>query len=135
MNNVATAITDRYRVTSLTDYGMTTSNTVNGTVWETTICTQFIWPWLLFPAALVGLTILSCILIMVSTASSSDRPPVWKSSILPLLYLQDRPRLSELEGYHASQMKRAAESVSVELKRDEELRWRLVRLGNIKAEM
>lgn len=127
MNSVATAITDGYRLASINTRGITVKNTVNGTVWETTICTQFDWPWLLFPATLVILTVISLVLMMASTASGADRPPVWKSSILPLLYLHDSGRSSSLQGYHKSDMEERASNEKVKLSRDDQLRWRLRR--------
>jgi hypothetical protein len=57
---------------------------VPGTVWESTLCTEFSWPWLCFLAALVVLTILALGCIISATGHQKDRPPLWKSSILPL---------------------------------------------------
>jgi hypothetical protein len=128
MENIATTITDRYRLLSFTEFGTRDVTTVNGTVWQTTVCTQFSWPWLLFPATLIVLTMLSLGLIVSSTASGADRPPVWKTSVLPFLYVQQAPLASNLETYRVEDMQRAAKSVRVELKRDDDARWRLVRV-------
>jgi hypothetical protein len=132
--NVATAFTDSYRLASIADYGTNAYTTVNGTVWQTTICTQFNWPWLVFPATLVVLTILSLVLMIASPATGPDRPPVWKSSILPLLYLRDTSRESELEGYRSKDMEKSAKDERVELKRDEEQRWQLVHVEKVAAD-
>ena len=85
-DDVAVALTDSWRIATLNDYGLAVKITVNGTVWETTICTQFNWPWLSFPAALVVLSVISLVLTIIP---GTNQPPAWKSSILPFLHFLD----------------------------------------------
>ena len=94
MDAVALAITDHFRLNPIARSG---NNTVYGTVWQSTVCTSFSWPWLLFPAALVLLTLLALLLIIWATTNDEERAPVWKSSILPLLYCGDLGSLREME--------------------------------------
>jgi hypothetical protein len=54
MDNVAMAITDSARAQPFPGVSY-----VSGTIWHTTICTEFNWPWLIFPAALIILAALS----------------------------------------------------------------------------
>ena len=129
MSNVATAITDSYRLGSISTLGTIDRNTVDGTVWETTVCTQSSWQWLLFPASMVALTVLSLMLMVASTASGADQPPVWKSSILPFLCLQDATRSERLRSYRMGDMKEVANAERAQLVRDEQLRWRLKQTG------
>lgn len=135
MKDVATAITDSYRLASISTQGITNRNTVNGTVWETTICTQFNWPWLLFPASLLALTVLSLVLMIMSTASRADQPPVWKSSILPLVYLQDMKHMPEVRSYHVDNLKEDARIEFAQLMRDDQLRWQLKRTDGVASEL
>jgi hypothetical protein len=71
--------------------------TVYGTVWETTVCTSFDWPWLLIPVVLVLLTALALSLIMWATATDRERAPVWKSSLFPLFYAENIDTLEKLD--------------------------------------
>ncbi|KAF2735087.1 hypothetical protein EJ04DRAFT_601816 [Polyplosphaeria fusca] len=81
MDNLALAITDSARAVPYMDV-----THVPGTVLETTICSEFDWPWLCFPATLVLLTAVSLASITFATTPKSGEPPIWKSSILPLIY-------------------------------------------------
>jgi hypothetical protein len=80
VSNFALAMTDGARVQPYPQL-----RHVPGTVWESTLCTEFSWPWLCFPAVLVVLTILALGCTISATGHQKDRPPLWKSSILPLL--------------------------------------------------
>jgi hypothetical protein len=88
MDNVATSLTDSLRLSSIAEYGLNVTNTVNGTVWELAVCTDFNWHWLIFPVGLIALTILSLVLMIAFTAFSQDQVPFWKSSILPFFHLE-----------------------------------------------
>lgn len=57
-----------------------------GTVFRTTICTQFDWIWLAFPLALILLTTLLLFIMCGKTLSDRQGIPAWKSSLLPLLF-------------------------------------------------
>jgi hypothetical protein len=80
MDDVAVAITDAARTQPYP-----TLRYVPGTVWETTVCNEFNWLWLCFPAALIALAALALASITSATVPHDGEPPVWKSSILPLL--------------------------------------------------
>lgn len=105
MSRMADAITNQLRMNGTDWYG--NPSNVTGTAFQTVVCTQFQWGWLLFPAGVV----LASAVLLIATAwrsSSSSRwgkvrsnrgglrgLPVWKSSILPLLFygLEDGARL------------------------------------------
>jgi hypothetical protein len=87
MYDIATALADSMRLASVADDGLNENNTANGTVWKADVCTEFIWRWLLFPLALIALSVVSLVLMISSTAFSKDQIPGWKSSLLPFLYL------------------------------------------------
>lgn len=59
---------------------------VLGTVYETTVCTRFDWKWLLFPIVLVFATLVLLAFTVVSSYYDSQQLPIWKSSLLPLLF-------------------------------------------------
>lgn len=92
MEAVAVAITNSMRL-----YPGNVDNIIYGTVWQSTVCTSFDWPWLLFPAILILLTAASLILMIWVTALDNEGAPVWKSSILPLLYCRDLGSLHEIK--------------------------------------
>ncbi|XXG95094.1 ribosome-binding protein [Hypoxylon texense] len=81
----ATAVTNKFRTTGSSLYDSTTHETVNGLVNEVTVCTVFQWEWLLMPTLLVAAT--AAILVVIILENKRHRgQPVWKSSLLPLLY-------------------------------------------------
>lgn len=70
---------------------------INGTVWESTVCVQVNWPWIIYPSSLCVLTTLLLFGIAVSSCHNADTVPPWKSSILPLLlysFVESRPRFT-----------------------------------------
>ncbi|KAF5507351.1 hypothetical protein CGCA056_v013524 [Colletotrichum aenigma] len=84
-DNMATALTNRMRAKGrefLTEARSFTS----GTAVEMSICMRVDWPWLVYPGVLLVLT--SIILAATYAQSCRDRGwrPIWKSSILPLLF-------------------------------------------------
>lgn len=103
MSRTADAITNQLRMNGTDWYG--NPSNVTGTAFQTVVCTQFQWGWLLFPA---GVVLASAVLLAATAWRSSSRwgklrsnrgglrgLPVWKSSILPLLFygLEDGARL------------------------------------------
>jgi hypothetical protein len=89
-NSVAESITNRMRMEG---YGETdSSRLVYGTVIQTTTCIAFSWTWLLFPASLIIFTAICLVITMVQTISEVEKP-LWKSSILPLLYASPGTKL------------------------------------------
>lgn len=104
MSRMADAITNQLRMNGTDFYG--NPSNVTGTAFQTVVCTQFQWGWLLFPAVVV---LASAVLLVATAWRSSSRwgkartnrggsqveVPVWKSSLLPLLFygLEDGARL------------------------------------------
>ncbi|KAI2776395.1 hypothetical protein F4815DRAFT_484627 [Daldinia loculata] len=81
----STAVTNKFRTTGSDIYDWGTQKTATGLVNEMTVCTQFQWQWLLMPTILVAAT--AAVLIAMITQNLRDqKQPVWKSSLLPLLY-------------------------------------------------
>jgi hypothetical protein len=72
---------------------------VNGTVIQTTTCVAFSWMWMLFPALLIILTAICLIITMVQPIYGAQKP-LWKSSILPLLYASPGTQLMALSEAH-----------------------------------
>lgn len=93
--NIATVLTNSQRITRpdyLTEYASANKSkewapsTVQGLVQTTSICTQFNWPWLLFPAILLIATALLFLITIVVHHLDGRDLPVWKTSLLPLLF-------------------------------------------------
>jgi hypothetical protein len=60
-----------------------------GAVIETIICIKFDWEWLLFPIILVSVTGVLLLLMILKSYKQPDKP-VWKTSLLPLLFYGPR---------------------------------------------
>ncbi|KAK8070584.1 hypothetical protein PG997_010787 [Apiospora hydei] len=60
----------------------------NGTVMETTVCTQFNWVWLVYPLAILVGTLVLFIATFISSSGMFGhvKETIWKSSVLPLLF-------------------------------------------------
>ncbi|KAL2059721.1 hypothetical protein VTL71DRAFT_10213 [Oculimacula yallundae] len=95
LENVATTFTNYMRIprqSFLDEYGTPeliaayAPSIVEGVVERTSICTQFNWPWLIFPASLILLT--AALLCMTTFIRHYDNlhMPNWKASLLPLLF-------------------------------------------------
>lgn len=85
-----------------------------GTVWETTVCTQVDWRWLALPATVESLTLLLLLAILVYDWRGSR--PVWKSSVLPLLFHGLRGKVDENgEPLQLGQMRQTADEMQVRL--------------------
>ncbi|KAK0633880.1 hypothetical protein B0T14DRAFT_599058 [Immersiella caudata] len=90
VETLALAGTNRIRLTGKTasvdnDADMasgTTGDAVEGEVWATGVCTEVDWRWLLLPAILVGLTVV----VLIATIVGSWKRPVWKASVLPVVF-------------------------------------------------
>ncbi|KAI2472449.1 hypothetical protein F4781DRAFT_445381 [Annulohypoxylon bovei var. microspora] len=81
----ATAVTNKMRTSGSSNYDPTVHELVTGLVNEMTVCTEFQWQWLLMPTILVAAT--GAVLVAIIVQNLRDRrQPVWKSSLLPLLY-------------------------------------------------
>lgn len=51
MEDIATAITDSMRLSTIAEYGWNSNTTISGVVWQSELCMEFRWPWLIFPGA------------------------------------------------------------------------------------
>jgi hypothetical protein len=71
---------------------------VEGTVWRTTVCTQFDWIWLSFPLALISLTTILLLIMCGKDSLDKQRIPAWKSSLLPLLFTGNELRINVAAG-------------------------------------
>lgn len=85
MDKFATIVTNRFRNTGSSNDDPLQAEFAKGDVIETAVCTVFRWEWLLLPVILVAITVLllGC---MVAQSLSQRSQPVWKTSILPLLF-------------------------------------------------
>ncbi|KAI0131841.1 hypothetical protein BJ170DRAFT_222673 [Xylariales sp. AK1849] len=81
----ATALTNKFRTSGSDNYNASVVEAALGSVSQTTVCTKFDWRWLLLPACLVAATA-ALLVMMVIQNYTEPRQPVWKSSILPLLF-------------------------------------------------
>ena len=126
MENLALAITDSARAQPYPSVSL-----VPGTVWESTVCTEFNWPWICFPAALVAFTAFALASITSATAANNDKPPIWKSSALPLVYGQVIGPNYSVAGSTLKEMECNAKNDILVLEKGEE-RWefRLIRRGS-----
>jgi hypothetical protein len=59
---------------------------VKGIVTRAAVCTQFDWPWLAFPVALLLLAAAMVITVGIKTLLDKQEVPVWKATSLPLLF-------------------------------------------------
>ncbi|KAF5562699.1 hypothetical protein FNAPI_3018 [Fusarium napiforme] len=83
-----TAITSNFRrqgIQAIRNGSMEENDKASGQATEMAICTVFDWRWVLLPAGLVAITML---LLIVAVVQGFTNPgmPVWKTSILPLLF-------------------------------------------------
>ncbi|KAF5570081.1 hypothetical protein FPANT_13819, partial [Fusarium pseudoanthophilum] len=90
-----TAITNNFRrqgIQAIRNGSMEENDKASGQATEMAICTVFDWRWVLLPAGLVAITML---LLIVAVVQGFTNPgmPVWKTSILPLLFYG--PNVSE----------------------------------------
>ncbi|KAI9776888.1 MAG: hypothetical protein M1839_009336 [Geoglossum umbratile] len=122
MDDLTTSITNRIRITGFDSTGLN-QGLVNGTVYETAVCTRFDWYWLLFPVSLLALATILLILAILG----GRYQPIWKSSILPLLFCgfgrQDQEHLGkpvELDDMYV-----IADNTTVDLSRNVDKAWRI----------
>lgn len=93
--NLATAATNMFRPVGASlyydEWWDTTDHVARGQVYMTAVCVRFQWRWLVLPAGLLAasaLLLLATILADGLSTMRRRRPPrpIWKSSLLPLLY-------------------------------------------------
>ncbi|TLD22984.1 hypothetical protein PspLS_07047 [Pyricularia sp. CBS 133598] len=95
---------------------------VRGQVWETTVCTVPSWRWLSFPAVLVVLTV-GLLVGVVAVAWREPDLPVWKASVLPLIFYGLRDGRGEGYEYSGGEVTRRSQ---------DEPRDHLMNLGHMK---
>ena len=83
MESLATTLTNKFRGTSNPWYGANTS--VQGEVWQTSVCVSFDWPWLAFPLTVFALTAAQLFFVIAANVKDRDHP-IWKTSTLPMLF-------------------------------------------------
>lgn len=112
-----TSLTNQFRTTG-TDWDNNIS-IVSGMAYQTDICTQFRWEWMIYPLAMVlGTLILLCSTVITGWLGIGHRrkhETVWKSSILPLLFYsldnQEQKRNSSLSS--EKQLRKEAKAIKV----------------------
>lgn len=85
LDNVATSITNRMRITGLGPDGKG-PGVVLGDALRTTVCMRVNWGWVALPTTLTGLVLLLLGTAVTQSWIDGDGRPVWKSSLLPLLF-------------------------------------------------
>ncbi len=79
---------------------------IQGLTWETKVCLSTHWEWLLFPICVTLMTLIASILTIASNWQHRHSVPVWKDSILPLIFYghriesQESDALSRLKSEH-----------------------------------
>ncbi|KAJ4138380.1 hypothetical protein NW768_002204 [Fusarium equiseti] len=117
-DDFTTAITNNFRMQAESDE-------VTGIVNEMAICTVFDWRWVLLPAGLMAVTLALLVYAVVHSYTHKEMP-VWKTSILPLLFYgpnvtNDETREMDLDG-----LQREAGKIKVEFQNDDGIRLRKI---------
>lgn len=99
VDGIAVGITNRLRAVGSDAYGEW-PGAVPGAAIETTVCVRVDWPWLVFPAALVLLTVVLfvAVLVVVGRSRVADGQPTWKSSALVAFFHGIDTRSRSLHG-------------------------------------
>ncbi|KAI8307708.1 hypothetical protein K4K59_010647 [Colletotrichum sp. SAR11_240] len=84
-DNMATALTNRMRAKGR-EFLTEARSFTNGTAVEMSICMRVDWPWLVYPGVLLVLTSILLAATYAQSCRDRGRRPIWKSSILPLLF-------------------------------------------------
>ncbi|KAF5486767.1 hypothetical protein CGCS363_v013572 [Colletotrichum siamense] len=84
-DNMATALTNRMRAKGR-EFLTEARSFTNGTAVEMSICMRVDWPWLVYPGVLLVLTSVLLATTYAQSCRDRGRHPIWKSSILPLLF-------------------------------------------------
>lgn len=85
ISQYATAVTNKFRAIGSSNNNVTLQESALGAVIEMTVCTSFDWRWLLMPLMLLAATT-TVLTVMMIQNYKDPRQPVWKSSVLPLLF-------------------------------------------------
>ncbi|CAH0054861.1 unnamed protein product [Clonostachys solani] len=135
MSRIASAISDRMReIAAKRDFRAAYTSGpepdpeggyIKGHVHYTTICTRFQWRWLLGPALLLLMTIGFFIHAVTRSVIRRGREPLWKSSILPVLYFNPESR-GQGSKHELSELEKRAKSMIAALSLTSEGKWELV---------
>lgn len=124
ITSMAQSITTRMRVAGKDGSNQNTA-VVLGTAYETRLCTKIDWPWLIFPVALLILTAVLLVTTIGKTLLDGPDVPIWKSSILPLLFAAPNSDLKAASG-SVQDIYQAAENTVVRLVRDSSNSWEFI---------
>ncbi|KAJ4991866.1 hypothetical protein SVAN01_02716 [Stagonosporopsis vannaccii] len=107
----ADAMTNKFRAEygAMGRQGITASNsgigtealpldTVRGLAWQTKTCVAMHWQWLLLPILLTFVTAILAVWTIAATWRKRGYQPVWKDSLLPLLFYGDRIEPADEKG-------------------------------------
>ncbi|RBR21404.1 uncharacterized protein FIESC28_04941 [Fusarium coffeatum] len=116
------AMTNNFRIEARSDED---KDKVTGVVNEMAICTVFDWRWVLLPAGLMAVTLALLVYAVVQSYTHKDMP-VWKTSVLPLLFYgpnvtNDMTRETDLDG-----LQREAGKIKVEFQNKDGIRLRKI---------
>ncbi|CAG7563855.1 unnamed protein product [Fusarium equiseti] len=120
-DDFTTAITNNIRMQAISFNEE--KDEVTGFVNEMAICTVFDWRWVLLPAGLMAVTLALLVYAVVHSYTHKEMP-VWKTSILPLLFygpnvMNDETRETDLDG-----LQKEAGKIKVEFQNDDGIRLR-----------
>ena len=101
-----------------------TGGCVYGDVLETTVCADFRWQWLLGPITIFFTTTVFLAGAVARSIRRSDREPVWKSSLLPVLYAGAGSKL-EASTHSLKEMEKAAKKDYITLVEAKNGKWLL----------
>ncbi|KAF5717669.1 hypothetical protein FMUND_5615 [Fusarium mundagurra] len=95
MNAMAMRLTTEFRRAGLDAYG-NASAVVEGQGWENRSCLRVAWEWLVLPAVLLLMCMVSMFWLIMSDLLSKGNVIVWKGSILPFLLNYKLPTLEKM---------------------------------------
>jgi hypothetical protein len=130
ITSMATSITSRMRVAGKDGSNKNTAF-VYGEAFQTQLCTKIDWPWLIFPVLLLILTAALLIIIIGKTFLDGPDVPIWKSSILPLLFSAPNSDLKASSGF-VRDIYEEAEKTTVRLAHDDKNGWEFVKEDSIR---
>lgn len=95
LRNTGAVVHDMLAFQDYNAESLTSPGTINGTAWETMVCTHVEWAWIAFPAALTAGTAVLLACAIWKAVRDREYRPVWKASVLPLLF-HGPPRREEI---------------------------------------
>lgn len=95
MDSMAMRLTTEFRRAGLNAYG-NSSAIVQGQVWENRSCLKVAWEWLVLPAVLLSMCIVSIVWLIIGDLLCRSHVVAWKGSILPFLLNHKVPTLERM---------------------------------------